>query len=93
MTRQLARICLLVTAAAALAGCGTMYTKDGTDGRKYATVCSEEAPTGSHISRLKCYRKQTLVDRQDQDRRNLERQRNDWARNKNPSMDPASGLK
>ena len=87
-TAILAAACALGAAA----GCATS-SKQQTGDKKYVTVCTEDAPTGSHISRLKCYRKVDQDERTRQDRSNLEKMRSGTTRSVNPSLDPAAGNK
>ena len=70
----------LFAAACALgataSGCAT--SKNGTrgrsaDGRQYTVICRDEAPTGSHISRFRCYRKFDVEQRRANDRAEIER--------------------
>ena len=60
--------------AATQAGCAHSKTK-GVDenGRAYEVVCADEAPTGSNISRFRCYRRWQVEDRRQQDRAAMER--------------------
>jgi len=55
---------------------------------KYQVVCTDEAPTGSHISRSKCYRRYQQEDRRAQDRATMEKIQTDTSR---PLVDPQGG--
>ncbi len=74
---RLRRIEIAILAAAcalgaAVSGCATSGGQKTGD-KKYTVVCSDEPPTGSTISRLRCHREIDVQERQRRDHRAMEK--------------------
>jgi hypothetical protein len=66
----LAAACAL---GATAAGCTTSSPNGKKTDKPYTVECDEDAPTGSHISRLRCYRRPDREERTRRDRETMEK--------------------
>jgi hypothetical protein len=65
----------ILTASCALGatGSGCATTKNKSDDKDYAVICTDEKPTGSNISRFRCRKRWQVEDRRASDRAAMER--------------------
>ncbi len=56
--------------------------------KNYQIVCTDDTPTGSNISRSRCFRRYQQEDRRVQDRATMEKLQTDGSR---PALDPQGG--
>lgn len=91
LTRVQGVVFAAACALAGAAGCASS-TANRTD-KNYKVVCADSAPTGSNISRLKCWRERDVAERTAKDRATMEklhydtprRTREDGKGNTNPA--------
>jgi hypothetical protein len=69
----LSRTVLSAAFACAVAAAGGCAGSAQSGGKVRVIVCSDDPPTGSHIQRLRCYRKTQIDERMENDREQMRR--------------------